>query len=148
MLFTGIVTFVILFIFTLEISRLFKESQKEEQENFKLWPTRPLLVLSRVFYFPDGRTDTMCETNDHLFGHRGLVGQKEEEEVKLFSLQLWNPRLGVPLKRSACGKTSLVHFEENSLSSLLSFFYIDPLGRPSVIIIIFTSVHPSTLFKI
>ena len=23
----------------------------------------------------DGRTDTMCENNDHLFGRRDLVGQ-------------------------------------------------------------------------
>ena len=28
----------------------------------------------------DGRTDNMCENNDHFFGRRGLVGQKGRSE--------------------------------------------------------------------
>ena len=31
--------------------------------------------VARFHFVTDGRTDTMCENNDHLFG-RGLVGQK------------------------------------------------------------------------
>ena len=33
--------------------------------------------IARFLFF--GRTDTMCENNDHLFG-RGLVGQSEEKD--------------------------------------------------------------------
>ena len=35
-----------------------------------------VLALKRFLVFCDGRTDTMFEKNDHLIGHRGLVGQK------------------------------------------------------------------------
>ena len=42
----------------------------------------PTFALQQDFVFVTyGRTDTMCENSDHLFG-RGLVGQKEEEKKK------------------------------------------------------------------
>ena len=78
------------------------------------WPTRPQPKGShyfhawcppwsvsnkiRVFCFPglnvcavafcDGRTDTMCENNDHLFG-RGLLGQWTYDVLKKTNLLQW-----------------------------------------------------------
>ena len=40
------------------------------------------LSLSRVVVFrTDERTDTMCEKYDHIFGRRGLVGQKHTRHL-------------------------------------------------------------------
>ena len=38
-----------------------------------------LFAVEDRFCFCDGRTDTLCENNDHLFG-RGLVDQKVSEK--------------------------------------------------------------------
>ena len=45
-------------------------------------PPSPHLALSRVFSFPDERTDSMSENNDQLFCLRGLVGQKDNSRMK------------------------------------------------------------------
>ena len=64
----------------------------------------PRRLRCSVYIFCDGRTDTMCENNDHLFGH-GLVGQKvvrkkqgkqklkrlcSRNTTQAWSVHLWN----------------------------------------------------------
>ena len=51
--------------------KVWKVRNGNKSKDFKVTHQTHLAV--RVFLF-SGRTDTMCENNDHLFGHRGLVG--------------------------------------------------------------------------
>ena len=74
------------------------------------WPTRPQPIgshyfhawcqLCLVFVFCDGRTDTMCEYNDYLFG-RGRVGQKVF--ATFFILLLW---VAAVQTQASCRKSS------------------------------------------
>ena len=62
---------------TKECSGDFKVTHQVPANRWSLFQARGSLFSGRcsAFYFCDGRTDTMCENKDHLFG-RGLVGQK------------------------------------------------------------------------
>ena len=70
-------------VFREKLTKRFLQYNINKSRNFKVTHQAPCSVLAcfalsltRVFVFRTyGRTDTMCENKDYLFGRRGLVDQ-------------------------------------------------------------------------
>ena len=70
---------------------------------------------AHTFVRADGRTDTVIKTNDHLFGGRGLVGQKGREEkcwssFPFFHENKWTSAMNID---GSAGKLRLSQKKEN-----------------------------------